>query len=110
MMDAIAMENELLEQTDDVIPVPVFQGCPHFGLCGDAGTKAMFATPRARCFKSETEQEVALAHQEHFCLRVVHDQCPVYQGRQEQRAQAAQSPLQVVGRLLSWLRPSLTPR
>lgn len=56
-----------------------YEGCPFLGLEEDAGTRILFASPRARCHSSSKSQTLLQEYQTVYCLTPAHAECPLFQ-------------------------------
>lgn len=59
-------------------PLPEAHICPHLGCRNDRATPVMYATWQASCFALSEPLSISPEHQNQFCLKVDHTQCPFY--------------------------------
>lgn len=70
--DAVQAHESLLNSLQSL------NACPYLAMFDDLETKILFPSPAGYCHRVNPEDRVTLDHQQSFCLRAEHLNCPVF--------------------------------
>lgn len=67
--------------------------CPYLGLKEDSETALAYASPWNYCFRFDVPAQIALEHQDKYCLALTYVECPIYLGAKNTVSQESNSPI-----------------